>query len=103
VRRFFRPTRVTWAVVLAPFAVAPVLSFLRFNETLFLFGLLVIDIPFEAYRRLGLPVGHRGDWFGFAFPNGLGWTLIGLTDLAAFYLLGSAASAVWTRARRAAR
>jgi hypothetical protein len=102
VRKILRPTWVTWTVVLAPFALVPLLSLLRFHATLFVFGYFVIDLPFEAYRRLGLPVGHRGDWFGFALPNGLGWTLIALTDLAAFYLLGCAASAAWARARRAA-
>jgi hypothetical protein len=85
--------------VLAPVVLVLVLSLLRFNTTLLLLGFLVIDLPFEGYRRLGLPVGHRGDWFGFAFPNGLGWTLIVLTDLVALYLLGSLASAVWRRAR----
>jgi hypothetical protein len=100
-RTFLRPTRVTWAVVLAPVVLLPVLGLVRFNATLLLLGLFVIDLPFESYRRLGLPVGHRGDWFGFAFPNGLGWTLIVLTDLVALYLLGSLASAIWRRARAA--
>jgi hypothetical protein len=96
---FLRPTWLTWVVVLSPVALVPALSLLQFHATLFALYLLAIEIPFAAYHRLGLPVGRRGDWFGYAFPNGLGWTLIALTDLVALYLLASAASAVWARAR----
>ena len=99
-RTFLRPTWVTWAVVLAPAALAPLLGLLGFQSTLFFGYLLAVEIPFAVFRRVGLPVGRQGDWFGYAFPNGLGWTLIVLADVAALYLLGSAASAAWTRARR---
>jgi hypothetical protein len=100
VRASLRPTWVTWTVVLAPFVFVPILSVLRFDLTLFALSRVVIDLPFQAARHLGLPVGRRGDWFGLAFPNALGWTLIGPTDLAGLYLLGSVASAAWTRVQR---
>jgi hypothetical protein len=57
------------------------------------------EIPFAVFYRIGLPVGRRGDWFGYAFPSYLGWALIALTDLVALYLSGCVASAVWTRGR----
>ena len=88
--------------MLAPVALLPLLGFLGFQATLFLAYLLAVEIPFALFR-LGLPVGRRGDWFGYAFPNALGWTLIALTDVIALYLLGSAASAAWMRARRGPR
>jgi hypothetical protein len=99
VRAFLRPTWVTWAVALLPAALVPLLSLLRFQVTLFAFYLAFVEIPFAIVYRLGLPVGRRGDWFGYAFPNPLGWTLIALLDLVALYLLGCAVSAAWTRAR----
>jgi hypothetical protein len=100
VRNFLRPTWVTWVVALLPVALAPLLSRLRFHGTVFALDLALVEIPFAVFYRLGLPVGHRGDWFGYAFPNSLGWTLIALADLVALYLLGCVASAAWTRARR---
>jgi len=103
VRAFLRPTWVTWAVGLLPLALVPPLSLLRLHGTLFALYLCMIEVPFAVIYRLGLPVGRRGDWFGYAFPNPLGWTLIALLDLVGLYLLGCAASAVWTRVRRAAR
>jgi hypothetical protein len=103
VRTFLRPTWVTWAVVLAPVALLPLLGLLGFQATLFLVYLLAVEIPFSLFHRLGLPVGRRGDWFGYAFPNVLGWTLIVLTGVIALYLLGSAASAARMRARRGPR
>lgn len=99
-RAFLRPTWVTWAVALSPVALVPVLSLLGFHVTLFALYLVFIEIPFAVFYRLGLPVGRRGDWFGYAFPNWLGWTLIALTDIVVLYLLGCAASAAWTRGRR---
>jgi hypothetical protein len=91
---------VTWTVALLPFLLVPLLSLLRFQATLFAFYLALIEVPFAIVYRLGLPVGRRGDWFGYAFPNPLGWTLIALVDLAALYLLGCVVSAAWTRGRR---
>ena len=102
-RAFLRPTWVTWAVVLAPVMLVPLLRFLRLHGTLFALYLCLIEVPFAVVYRLGLPVGRRGDWFGYAFPNPLGWTLIALMDLVALYLLGGVASAAWTRVRRATR
>jgi hypothetical protein len=100
VRAFLRPTWVTWVVAISPVALVPLLSLLWFHGTLFALYLVFVEIPFAVFYRLGLPVGHRGDWFGYAFPNPFGWTLIALKDLAALYLLGCVASAVWMRARR---
>jgi hypothetical protein len=100
VRAFLRPTWVTWVVALSPVALVPLLSLLRFHVTLFALYLGLVEIPFAIFYRLGLPVGRRGDWFGYAFPNYLGWALIALTDVVALYLLGSAASAAWMRGRR---
>jgi hypothetical protein len=100
VRKFLRPTRVTWAVVLAPVMLVPLLRLLRLHGTLFALYLCLIEVPFAVVYRLGLPVGRRGDWFGYAFPNPLGWTLIALMDLVGLYLLGCVASAVWTRGHR---
>jgi hypothetical protein len=99
VREFLRPTRVTWAVALLPAALVPLLSLLRFQVTLFAFYLALIEVPFGILHALRLPVGRRGDWFGYAFPNPLGWTLIAVLDLAALYLLGCLVSAAWTHAR----
>jgi hypothetical protein len=99
---FLRPTWITWTVVLLPIAVAPLLNLLGFQSPLFLLSLLAVEIPFALLyplRRLGLPVGRRGDWFGYALPSGLGWTLIALVDLAALYLPGCFVSAAWMRAR----
>jgi hypothetical protein len=86
--------------VLSPLVLLPVLRLLRLDLALLAVSLAATELPFGAYRGLGLPVGRRGDWFGFALPNALGWTLILLTDLVALYLLGCAASAAWTRAGR---
>lgn len=101
VREFLRPTRVTWAVALLPAALVPLLSLLRFQVTLFAFYLALIEVPFGILHALRLPVGRRGDWFGYAFPNQVGWALIALLDLGALYLAGCVASAVWARARAA--
>ena len=78
-------------MALSPVALVPVLSLLGFHVTLFALYLVFIEIPFAVFYRLGLPVGRRGDWFGYAFPNWLGWTLIALTDIVVLYLLGCAA------------
>jgi hypothetical protein len=101
VRAFLRPTWVTWTVALLPGAVLPVLSLLQLHTPLFVFDLALIEVPFAISHRLGLPVGRRGDWFGYAFPNYLGWTLIALAGLAVLYLLGCVVSAAWTRGRAA--
>ncbi len=100
-RAFLRPTWVTWAVALLPAAFVPLLSLLQLHTLLFVFYLALVEVPFALLRRLGLPVGRRGDWFGYAFPNSLGWALIALADLAVLYLLGCVVSAAWTRARAA--
>lgn len=100
-RAFLRPTWVTWTVALLPAAVVPLLSVLQLHTPLFAFYLALIEVPFAIFHRLGLPVGRRGDWFGYAFPNYLGWALIALADLAILYLLGCVVSAAWTRGRAA--
>jgi hypothetical protein len=101
VRAFLRPTWVTWTVALLPAALVPLLSLFRLHGPLFVFYLALVEVPFAVFRRIGLPVGRRGDWFGYAFPNALGWTLIAAADLAALYLLGCVVSAAWHAARRA--
>jgi hypothetical protein len=101
VREFLRPTWVTWTVALAPVALMPLLSLLGIHTPLFAMYLAFIEVPFALFRMLRLPVGRRGDWFGYAFPNALGWTLIAVADLAVLYLLGCAVSAAWTRGQAA--
>jgi hypothetical protein len=101
VRAFLRPTWVTWTVALLPVALLPLLSLLRLHTPLFVFYLALIEVPFAVFRRLGLPVGRRGDWFGYAFPNYLGWALIAVADVAVLYLFGCVVSAAWTRTRAA--
>jgi hypothetical protein len=101
--RWLRPTRITAGVLALPVVLAGLFVGVRWDYGVFALAALLIDLPFEQYRKLGLPVGHRGDWFGFAFPNRLGWSLIFSTDAAALYLLGSAASAAWRRFRTPGR
>jgi hypothetical protein len=99
--RWLRPTWLTGAVLALPVALFGLFVLVRWDVAILGLLLLLVDLPFEPYRRLGLPVGRRGDWFGFAFPNGLGWSLVVVTDLAALYLLGCLASAAWRWARGA--
>jgi hypothetical protein len=101
VRAFLRPTWVTWTVALLPAALVPLFSLFRLRGPLFLFHLALVQVPFAVFRRLGLPVGRRGDWFGHAFPNAFGWALIAAADLAVLYLLGCVVSAAWFKARAA--
>jgi hypothetical protein len=88
-------------VALLPVALVPALSLLRLHGALFVMYLALIEVPFAALHGLRLPVGRRGDWFSYAFPNQVGWALIALLDLGALYLAGCLVSAVWTRARAA--
>ena len=97
--RWLRPTWITAGVLVLPVALVGLFVVLRWDFGSFALAMLLIDLPFEQYRSLGLPVGRRGDWFGFAFPNRLGWSLILLTDAVALYLLGCVASAAWRRFR----
>jgi hypothetical protein len=64
VRPFLRPTWVTWAVVLLPVVLVPILQVFRFDATLFAVSFLVIDLPFETYRQLGIQVGRRASRSG---------------------------------------
>lgn len=100
-REFLRPTWVTWTVALASVALVPLLSLLRIHAPPFALYLGFVEVPFAVFRLLRLPVGRRGDWFGYAFPNYFGWTLIGLADLAVLYLLGCVVSAAWMRGQAA--
>jgi hypothetical protein len=100
---WWRPTWLTAGVVGLPVALGALAVLLGWDTAVFALWVLLVELPFGRYRALGLPVGRRGDWFGFAFPNGLGWTLIAVTDVAGLYLLGCLASAAWRRLRRRAR
>lgn len=55
--------------------------------------LFAVELPFRLWSALGLPVGHRTDFYGWPNPNALGLTLIALTDLAMWYVAASALAA----------
>jgi hypothetical protein len=97
--RSLRPTWLTAAVIALPVALFGLAALVGWDFGVFTLLYLLIDVPFEPYRRLGLPVGRRGDWFGFAVPNALGWTLIAATDLLVLYLISALVSAAWRRRR----
>jgi hypothetical protein len=103
---WLRPTRLTWLTLalLPAIATAVVAGFLALGNDLpgWLLILLAIDRPFTLWEALGVPVGRRGDYWGFAFPNALGWTLIVSTDLAVLYVAASVVAALWRKARGAA-
>jgi len=96
-----RPTPVTWLVLVLPLVVWTGLVAVG-RDGAALFGLLlVVEAPFRLWGALGLAVGRRTDFYGWPNPSLLGWTLIVLTDLAAWYLVSSIAASAWRAVRRA--
>ena len=100
---WLRPTRVTWALLALMLvlgtAAATVLPALGVDQPAWLLLFLAVEPAFSLAQRLGMNVGRRGDWFGYAFPNALGWTVIALADAAMLYLLASIGAAWWRMAR----
>jgi hypothetical protein len=100
---WLRPTRVTWALLALLLvlctAAMTLLPALGVDEPAWLLLFLAIEPAFSLARTLGMNVGRRGDWFGYAFPNALGWTVIALVDAALLYLLASVGAAGWRVAR----
>jgi hypothetical protein len=96
-----RPTPVTWLVLVLPLVVWGVLVAIGWDAPAFLALLVAVELPFRLWDVLGLAVGRRTDFYGWPNPNGLGWTLIVLTDLVAWYLVSSAAAAASRALRRA--
>ena len=63
---------------------------------------LGLERPFRLWSALGLPVGRRLDFYGWADPNALGATLIGATDIAVWYVVASLVATAWRAFRRSA-
>ena len=53
------------------------------NAVIFAF---CVQIPFNILKKFGLPVGRVGDYFGYAFPNAFGYTLIVFLDICVIFL-----------------
>jgi hypothetical protein len=96
-----RPTPVTWLMLLLPLVVWASLVAIGWDGPALLALLVAVELPFRLWGGLGLPVGHRTDFYGWPSPNTLGLTLIILTDLVAWYLVSTAVAAAWRIVRRA--
>ncbi|HEV8617825.1 MAG TPA: hypothetical protein VGU22_20210 [Methylomirabilota bacterium] len=103
---WLRPTRRTWlalALLLAVVTAGAAALFAAGVDTpVWLLFLFAVERPFTLWHAVGVPVGRRGDFWGYPFPSALGWTLIVATDLAVVYLAASAIAALWARAAGAA-
>jgi len=96
-----RPTSVTWLVLVLPLVLGTGLVAIGWDGPALLALLVAVELPFRLWGGLGLPVGHRTDFYGWPNPNTLGLTLIILTDVAAWYLVSTAVAAGWRAVRRA--
>ena len=97
--RWLRPTRVTCILIPLPLAAWLALVALGLDGAAMFTLLLVVELPFRLWRALGLPVGRHTDFYGWPDPNALGWALIALTDLLAWYVVVSAVVAAVRAAR----
>jgi hypothetical protein len=103
---WLRPTRRTWLVLALLLAIvtAVVAAFVAagVDTPVWLLYLILVEGPFALWKAAGVPVGRRGDFWGYAFPGALGWTLIAATDLSVIYLAASATAALWEKTAGAA-
>ena len=91
---------MTWVVLALPVVVFGGLAVTRQDGPALLMLLLAVELPFRLWAALGVTMGGRADFYGWPLPGTLGWTLIGLTDLAAWYLVACAIAAVGRTLRR---
>lgn len=101
--RFFRPTRVTWLVLALPAMGAALVRALGWDAGFFALYIVMLELPFRLWSALGVPVGRRTDFYGWADPGRFGLTLILLTDVVVWYVVASGVAAAWRTAGRRAR
>ena len=80
-------------------AVAAAVAFDWDHLFFWLYG-LGLELPFRLWSALGMPVGRRLDYYGWADPNALGLTLIAVTDVIVSYVLAALVSIAWRALRR---
>ena len=80
-----------------PFAAVALALAVGWDWLFFFMYFLVIDAPFRLWGALGVPVGRRSDYYGWANPNALGYALVALTDLGIWYAVASLAAVVSRR------
>jgi hypothetical protein len=91
---WLRPTRLTWIPLSLPLVVwLGLVSIGRHGAAVFML-LLAIEPSFYVWRALGVTMGRHTDFYGWPDPSPLGWILIALTDLAAWYVIASAIVAI---------
>ncbi|TMQ20727.1 MAG: hypothetical protein E6K82_17125 [Candidatus Rokuibacteriota bacterium] len=95
-----RPTRVTWLVFALPFVVGGAAVAFEWDWPFVPIYLFALEVPFRLWGALGLPVGRRADFYGWANPNTLGTALIVITDVIVWYVIASVVAAVALAARR---
>jgi hypothetical protein len=92
--RWLRPTRLTWLPLSLPLVAWLVLVAIGRHGAAVFMLLLAIEPPFRVWRALGVAMGRHTDFYGWPDPSALGWVLIALTDLAAWYVITSATVAI---------
>src|SRR5881394_3918382 len=91
---WLRPTRLTWIPLSLPLVVwLGLVAIGRHGAAVFML-LLAIEPSFHVWRALGVTMGRHTDFYGWPDPSPLGWILIALTDLAAWYVIVSASVAI---------
>ena len=92
--RWLRPTRLTGLLFSVPFVAWLVLVAIGRHGAAVFMLLLAIEPPFRVWRALGVTMGRHTDFYGWPDPSALGWILIALTDLAAWYVITSPIAAI---------
>ena len=95
---FFRPRKLNVLIFIVSAAFVVLFAYLpnwQENPSVFMMNtsmlllFIFLFLPFNALKSMGLNVGYYGEWFGFPFPNALGYLLILSIDLIALYILAS--------------